>query len=84
MVWERLTDMPLKVSTDPVEAPLGAVNRLPRAFIDLTDPKNPGVVPSTERARAEGMEMCEIATDHDAMVTPPAELAGLLDEIASR
>lgn len=83
-VWERLTDMPLKVSTDPVEAPLGAVNRLPRTFIDLTDPKNPGVIPSTERARAEGMEMREIATGHDAMVTAPAELAGLLDEIARR
>ena len=83
-VWERLTDMPLKVSTDLVEAPLGAVNRLSRTFIDLTDPKNPGVIPSTDRARAEGMEMREIATGHDAMVTAPAELAELLDEIARR
>lgn len=83
-VWERLTDMPLKATTDRVEAPLGAVNRLPRTFIDLTDPKNPGLIPSTDRARTEGMEMREIATGHDAMVSAPAELAELIDEIASR
>jgi len=83
-VWECLTDMPLKAVTDPVEAPRGAVKRLPRTFIDLTDPKNPGLSPSTERARAEGMEMREIPTGHDAMVTAPAELAGLIGELASR
>lgn len=83
-VWAHLTEMPLKPTTDPVQAPLGAAQRLPRAFIDLTDPKNPGLIPSTERARLEGMEMHEIATGHDAMVTAPAELAEILDEIASR
>jgi pimeloyl-ACP methyl ester carboxylesterase len=83
-VWEHVTDMPLKVCTDPVQAPLRTASGLPRTFIDLTDPKNPGIVPSTHRARAEGMEMREITTGHDAMITAPSELAQLLDEIASR
>lgn len=81
-VWERLTDMPLRACTDPVEAPGGAVQRLPRAFIDLTDPKNPGVVPSTARACSQGLKMMEIETGHEAMITEPAQLAATIDLVA--
>ena len=80
-VWENLTDMPLLASTEPLSAPTDAARRLPRTFIDLTAPKNPGTVPATERAREEGIELLEIATGHDAMVTEPARLAELLQKI---
>ena len=80
-VWENLTDMPLLASTEPLSAPTNAARSLPRTFIDLTSPKNPGTVTATERAREEGFEMFEIATGHDAMVSAPAELARLLLEV---
>ncbi len=80
-VWESLTDMPLLASTEPLSAPTNAARSLPRTFIDLTTPKNPGTVTATERAREEGFAMLEIATGHDAMVSAPAELARLLLEV---
>lgn len=83
-VWENLTDMPLLATTEPLSAPTGAARKLPRTFIDLTSPKNPGTVTATERARDEGFEMLEIATGHDAMVSAPAELAKLLSELAAQ
>ena len=83
-VWPRLTDQPFLSCTEAVKAPNHVARKLPRTFIDLTGPKNSGLVPSTERARAEGVEMLEIATGHDAMVTAPARLAEMLSEIAGR
>ena len=77
-VWENLTDMPIRASTEPLSAPTGSARKLPRTFIDLTSPKNPGTVTATERAREEGLEILEIATGHDAMVSAPAALAELL------
>ena len=81
-VWANLTDMPLLASTEPLSAPTNAARSLPRTFIDLTAPKNAGTVLASERAREEGIEMLEIATGHDAMVSAPAQLAELLDEIS--
>ena len=80
-VWENLTDMPIRASTEPLSAPTGAARQLPRTFIDLTSPKNPGTVTATERAREEGFEILEIATGHDAMVSAPAALAEMLLEV---
>ncbi len=75
--------MPLLVSTEPAALPADAARSLPRSFIRLSNPENPGLLPSIERARDEGCEMLEIATGHDAMVSAPAELAELLVEIAA-
>ncbi len=77
-VWENLTDMPLLASTEPLSAPRDAARSLPRTFIDLTAPKNPGTVLASKRAREEGFKMLAIATGHDVMVTKPAKLAELL------
>ncbi len=82
-VWEQLTDMPLLASTEPLSAPTAAARRLPRTFIDLVAPKNAGTVTATTRAREEGLEMLQIATGHDAMVTEPARLAELLEAIVA-
>ena len=73
--------MPIRASTEPLSAPTGAARQLPRTFIDLTSPKNPGTVTATERAREEGFEILEIATGHDAMVSAPAALAEMLLEV---
>ncbi len=83
-VWENLTDMPLLATTEPLSAPTGAARKLPRTFIDLTSPKNPGTVAATETAREAGFEMLELATGHDAMVSAPAEVAKLLLKVAAR
>jgi len=83
-VWTRLTDQPFLSCTEAVKAPNHVARKLPRTFIDLTGPKNSGLVPSTERARAEGVEMLEITTGHDAMVTAPEQLAEMLAGIATR
>jgi len=83
-VWPRLTDQPFLSCTEAVKAPNHVARKLPRTFIDLTGPKNSGLVPSTERARAEGVEMLEITTGHDAMVTAPEQLAEMLAGIATR
>ena len=83
-VWARLTDQPFLTCTEKLVAPNHLARRLPRTFIDLTAPKNAGLVPSTERARREGAEMMEIATGHDAMVTEPRRLAEMLAGIAGR
>ena len=83
-VWPRLTDQPYLSCTEKVSAPNHVARELPRTFIDLTSPKNAGLLPSTERARSEGVEMMEIATGHDAMVTAPEELAEMLAGSAAR
>lgn len=82
-VWPRLTDQPFLSCTEAVNAPNHVARQLPRTFISLTRPKNAGLVPSTERARDEGVEMLEIETGHDAMVTEPERLAELLVAIAA-
>ncbi len=83
-VWEQLTDMPLLASTEPAALAADAARSLPRSFLRLSDPQNPGLLPSIERARDEGCEMLEIKTGHDAMVSAPAELAELLEQLAAR
>lgn len=83
-VWSRLTDQPFLSCTEKVTAPGNVARQLPRTFIALTDPRNAGLAPSTERARSEGFEMLEIATGHDAMVTEPEQLGEMLAEIAAR
>ena len=83
-VWPRLTDQPYLSCTEKVSAPGHVARQLPRTFVDLTSPKNAGLLPSTERARSEGVEMLEIATGHDAMVTEPERLAAMLAGIAAR
>lgn len=83
-VWPRLTDQPYLSCTEKVSAPNHVARKLPRTFIDLTSPKNAGLIPSTERAREGGVEMLEIETGHDAMVTEPERLAEMLAGIAAR
>lgn len=78
----RLTYQPLRSFEQPLaeEAP----PELPRAYIHCTEgPVVPSFAPFAAQARAAAAwTYAELATGHDAMITEPAALAGLLLELA--
>jgi pimeloyl-ACP methyl ester carboxylesterase len=81
---DRLTPQPLLTLEQPLRLrgtdPAGA---LPRSFIHCTSgPVAPSFAPFASRARAApGWRSRELATGHDAMVTAPDDVAGLLLEL---
>ncbi len=78
----RLTPHPTGGYTSPVDLrnPLG--NGRPTAYIRCTDPVFPINDPCAAFAREQGWAYREIATGHDAMISAPAALAGVLLELA--
>ena len=78
-VWPRLTDFPLRCSTDPVSYDAGALAALSRTYIEHTAPGLPALDVSIERARADGWRMLSIAAGHDFMLERPEETADLLE-----
>ena len=78
-VRPRLTDFPLRCSTDPVSYRREALDALPRAYIEHTDPPLPALVRSIDRARSGGWRMHSIAAGHDFMLERPSETADLLE-----
>jgi pimeloyl-ACP methyl ester carboxylesterase len=76
-----LTDQPLRTFTQPLleQAPAGS---LPRTYIHCIEgPIAPSFVPFAEQARSDPTwSYHALATGHDAMITAPEELAGLLLE----
>ncbi|WP_020423185.1 alpha/beta fold hydrolase [Amycolatopsis sp. ATCC 39116] len=72
----RLTPHPWLSYTEPLRL-TGAVERVPAAFAECTDWMRV-FQPHAERAAARGWPVHTIATGHEAMVTAPKELAGLL------
>ncbi len=80
---ERLSPMPLKLLADPVRLSNPAASALPRTYIRCLHTDWPPFDRSAEIARnTPGWSCHELATGHDAMVTAPKELAGLLLELA--
>jgi pimeloyl-ACP methyl ester carboxylesterase len=78
-VARRITPHPLASYTDPIMLNHPAGNSRPRLYIRCTDPVYPAVVPSYDRIKVEdGWTLVDIATGHDAMVTAPEALAGIL------
>ncbi|MEV4105018.1 alpha/beta fold hydrolase [Nonomuraea sp. NPDC049649] len=76
----RLTPHPWLTYTEPLRL-TGAGRRVPAAFIECTAWMRV-FTPHAARAAARGWPVYEIATGHEAMVTAPAELAGLLIKLA--
>ncbi|MCU1413755.1 MAG: alpha/beta hydrolase [Microbacteriaceae bacterium] len=75
----RLTPQPWATYADTVHL-TGAADAVPATFIECTEWMR--VFSSqAERARGRGWASLEIATGHEAMVTAPAELAALLQQI---
>lgn len=75
----RLTPHPWKTYTDPLRLS-GAVERVPAAFIECVDWMRVFQA-QADRARAKGWPVVDLATGHEAMVTAPKELAGVLDTL---
>lgn len=78
-VWSRLTDFPLRCSTDPVSYDAGALAGLPRTYIAHTAPPLPALAESIARATDEGWQFRSIEAGHDFMLEKPQETADLLE-----
>jgi hypothetical protein len=76
----RLTPHPLSAFQSPLKLANRVTNGLPATYIVCTDPLYGPLQSSRDQARALGLRVVELATGHDAMVTAPRELAGLLEE----
>ncbi len=80
-VNRRLTPQPLRAYHDTLDFDAARVGRLPRTFIDCTDPALPVVDVMRARVRQDtGWRVVELATGHDAMVSAPQALAAVLLE----
>jgi pimeloyl-ACP methyl ester carboxylesterase len=75
----RLTPHPLSAFQSPLKLANPVTNGLPATYIVCTDPLYGPLQSSRNRARELGLHVVELATGHDAMVTAPRELAGLLE-----
>lgn len=78
-VRPRLTDFPLRCSSDPVDFDPAALAALPRSYIEHSNPPLPALDVSSERARHEGWQMHTIAACHDFMLERPEETADILE-----
>lgn len=73
----RLGDQPVRTFTEPVQVSNPRAAALPKTFIRAS--QTPWFVESGQRARAAGFGYHELLhAGHDAMITRPEELAGLL------
>jgi pimeloyl-ACP methyl ester carboxylesterase len=82
-VARRITAHPLAAYADPIILSNPVGNHLPRTYIRCTDPIYRATAPSYARVAAEpGWTLLDLATGHDAMVTAPGPLAGMLLAIA--
>ncbi len=80
----RLTPMPSTVYTSSLalREPIG--KNQPISFIHCTAPALEIAARAAAQARARGWSMIEVPTGHDAMLTAPADIVAILQEIAAR
>lgn len=84
-VNRRQTPQPFKLYQQPLDFDAERVARVPRTFIDCTQPALATIAPSRVRVRSEpGWQVLELATGHDPMVSEPQALADLLLGIQRR
>jgi pimeloyl-ACP methyl ester carboxylesterase len=82
-VGPRLTDFPLKATTDPTNFDPGSWNRLRKVYVRHTDPPLANLDRSYQRAVDGGFELHDLATGHDLMLADPAETAAVLERVTS-
>jgi pimeloyl-ACP methyl ester carboxylesterase len=81
-VRRRLTPHPAGTYASPLRLANPPGNGLPRTYIACTDPWYAPLAWAREKVQGRpGWTWREIATGHDAMVTAPAALADMLEEI---
>lgn len=82
----RLRPQPVVTFTEPIRL-TGAIDRLPRAFVDCTrrvlDIGDDPIAPMAARARAEGWPCRELPAPHDPHLFDPAGTAAVLHELAA-
>jgi pimeloyl-ACP methyl ester carboxylesterase len=75
----RLTPHPLATYDQAIEDDRVANAKLPRLYIACTSgPTAPIFAPTVARVKAEGWDVNELATGHNAMMLEPEKLAGML------
>ena len=80
----RLTPHPLAVMEEPIRLSTAGIARVPGAFIRCAEqPDDEEVKATRAKVSARGWDYHEVQSDHEAMITAPGELAGLLAEIAN-
>lgn len=77
----RLTPHPWLSYTEPLRL-TGKGQQVPAAFVECVDWMRV-FTPQAEKAADRGWRTRQIATGHEAMVTAPAELAAVLNELAA-
>lgn len=79
----RITPQPLRTFEEPVRLTNPAAVALPRSYI-LCRQKEPTLFDAhAQRVKSEGWGYFELLTGHDAMITEPEELAGILLKVAA-
>lgn len=78
-VWPRLTDFPLRCSSEAVDYDSRALAAVRRTYIEHTTPPLPALDVSMGRARDGEWRMLHIAAGHDFMLEKPKETADLLE-----
>lgn len=82
-VARRQRPHPGGVYDDPLHFDAARLAKLPRTFIDCTEPALATIAVMRERVRREpGWQVLEIATGHDAMISAPQELLHMLLSLA--
>ncbi|CAG9192071.1 salicylate esterase [Paraburkholderia sabiae] len=79
----KLTPHPVQTYEDRLTLLNALGNDLPATYIACTKPPHPTTVKSRELARNQtGWRYLELPTSHDAMITMPVELAGMLAAVS--
>ena len=84
LVGPRLTDFPLRCTTDPVEFDPAALDGVRQSYIRHTQPPLPSLAASFELAVDAGWQTRDLPFGHDLMLAAPAETAAVLAAIAER
>lgn len=77
-VDRRMTPMPLAAYDTPLVLKGAPGGQHPKTFIRCTTPALPNIDASARYAKNQGWNYVEIPTGHDAMISMPLEVAGLL------
>jgi hypothetical protein len=78
----RLTPHPLKSMTDKARL-VGAAATIPKSYIRCTDKPRPSPSAIPPWTRTPGWRLFEPAAGHDAMVTHPAAVMAIFEEVAA-
>jgi hypothetical protein len=81
-VNERLTAQPFKTFAQPIELDHPFGNHKPLIYIACIAPELRAIKPFADKAKAgKNWRYLELKTGHDAMVTEPKKLAGILQSL---